>query len=161
MLRGHFIDAQRLPWKAVNARVHAKASSTWRITEHHCNQRSRSPTWSYTGEEQSDRSLQTLRIRPFVSGAILRNIKFTKERYDSFIALQDKLHQNLARQRTLVAIGTHDLDTIEGPFTYEALPPEEIQFVSLNQTKSMNAVELMKFYEVRGHQSGRQCVRAK
>ena len=84
-----------------------------------------------------------------MSGAILRNIKFTKERYDSFIALQDKLHQNLARQRTLVAIGTHDLDTIEGPFTYEALPPEEIQFIPLNQTESMNGVELMKFYEVR------------
>ena len=81
----------------------------------------------------------------------MRNIKFTKERYDSFIALQDKLHQNLARQRTLVAIGTHDLDTIEGPFTYEALPPEKIQFVPLNQTKSMNGVELMKFYEVCDH----------
>ena len=92
---------------------------------------------------------QTSRIRPYVSGAILRNIKFTQARYDSFIALQDKLHQNLARQRTLVAIGTHDLDTIQGPFTYEALPPEKIQFVPLNQTKSMNAVEMMKFYEVR------------
>ena len=83
-----------------------------------------------------------------MSGAILRNVKFTKERYDSFIALQDKLHQNLARQRTLVAIGTHDLDTVEGPFTYEALPPEEIKFAPLNQTKVMTAVELMKFYEV-------------
>lgn len=83
-----------------------------------------------------------------MSGAILRNIKFTKDRYESFIALQDKLHQNLGRHRTLVAIGTHDLDTIKGPFTYEALPPEQIQFVPLNQTKSMNGVELMKFYEV-------------
>jgi phenylalanyl-tRNA synthetase beta subunit len=27
--------------------------------------------------------------------------------------LQDKLHQNLCRQRTLVAIGTHDLATIK------------------------------------------------
>lgn len=79
---------------------------------------------------------------------MLRNIKFSKERYDSFIALQDKIHQNLARQRTLVSIGTHDLDTIEGPFTYEALPPEEIEFVPLNQKKSMNGVDLMKFYEV-------------
>lgn len=26
----------------------------------------------------------------------------------------------LSRKRTLVAIGTHDLDTLEGPFTYEA-----------------------------------------
>jgi phenylalanyl-tRNA synthetase beta subunit len=78
----------------------------------------------------------------------LRNVRFTQARYESFIALQDKLHQNLARQRTLVAIGTHDLDTLQGPFTYEALPPEDIKFVPLNQTKSMNAVELMKFYEV-------------
>ena len=75
-------------------------------------------------------------------------MKFTKERYDSFLALQDKLHQNLARQRTLVAIGTHDLDTLKGPFTYEALPPEKIDFVPLNQTKSMNGAELAKFYEV-------------
>lgn len=78
----------------------------------------------------------------------MRNVKFTKERYDSFLALQDKLHQNLARQRTLVAIGTHDLDTIKGPFTYEALPPEQIDFVPLNQTRSMNGAELAKFYEV-------------
>ena len=92
--------------------------------------------------------MQTSQVRPFVSGAVLRNIKFTQARYESFIALQDKLHQNLARQRTLVAIGTHDLDTLQGPFTYEALPPEKIKFVPLNQTKSMNAVELMKFYEV-------------
>jgi phenylalanyl-tRNA synthetase beta chain len=89
----------------------------------------------------------TLKVRPFVSGSILRNIKFTPEAYDSFISLQDKLHQNLARQRTLVAIGTHDLDTIKGPFTYEALPPKDIKFVPLNQQKEMNAEEMMTFYE--------------
>ena len=91
---------------------------------------------------------KTSKIRPYFSGAILRNIKFTQQRYESFIALQDKLHQNLARQRTLVAIGTHDLDTVQGPFTYEALSPDQIEFVPLNQKKKMNAVELMKFYEV-------------
>lgn len=78
----------------------------------------------------------------------MRNIKFNQARYESFIALQDKLHQNLARQRTLVAIGTHDLDTIKGPFTYEALPPKEIEFIPLNQTKKMSAGEMMKVYEV-------------
>ena len=89
-----------------------------------------------------------MKVRPYVSGAILRNVKFTQARYESFIALQDKLHQNLARQRTLVAIGTHDLDTLKGPFTYEALPPQEIKFVPLNQSMSMNGTEIMKFYEV-------------
>jgi phenylalanyl-tRNA synthetase beta chain len=90
----------------------------------------------------------TMKVRPLVSGAILRNIKFDKARYESFIALQDKLHQNLARQRTLVSIGTHDLDAIQGPFTYEALPPKDIKFVPLNQTKELNGEELMSFYEV-------------
>ena len=28
----------------------------------------------------------------------------------------------LPRRRTLIAIGTHDLDTIQGPFSYEARP---------------------------------------
>src|SRR5437763_6438078 len=51
---------------------------------------------------------QTMRIRPFASGAILRNVKFTEASFESFISLQDKLHQNLARQRTLVSMGTHD-----------------------------------------------------
>lgn len=91
---------------------------------------------------------QTTRIRPYVSGAVLRNVTFDQSRYESFIALQDKLHQNLARQRKLVAIGTHDLDTIQGPFVYEALPPKEIHFVPLNQTREMNGEELMTFYEV-------------
>ncbi|KAF7592562.1 phenylalanine--tRNA ligase subunit beta [Aspergillus hancockii] len=93
----------------------------------------------------------TTKIRPLVSGAILRNIKFDQARYESFIALQDKLHQNLARQRTLVSIGTHDLDTIQGPFTYDALPPKDIKFVPLNQTQEMNGEELMAFYEKDKH----------
>ncbi len=45
----------------------------------------------------------TAQVRPYAAAAILRNIKFTPTSYESFIGLQDKLHQNLARQRTLVA----------------------------------------------------------
>jgi phenylalanyl-tRNA synthetase beta chain len=96
----------------------------------------------------TDDHIQTAKIRPYISGAVLRNVTFDQARYESFIALQDKLHQNLARQRTLVAIGTHDLDTIKGPFTYEALAPKDIRFVPLNQAKEMNGEELMTFYEV-------------
>ncbi|GAB7346431.1 hypothetical protein MBLNU457_5128t1 [Dothideomycetes sp. NU457] len=94
---------------------------------------------------------ETAQIRQYFSCAILRGVKFDQARYDSFISLQDKLHQNLARQRTLVAIGTHDLDTIEGPFSYEALPPEDIKFAPLNQTKEMTGKEMMEFYEKDKH----------
>ncbi|CAH0673880.1 unnamed protein product [Spodoptera exigua] len=88
----------------------------------------------------------TGQIRPFAVAAVLKGITFTKESYDSFIDLQDKLHQNICRKRTLVAIGTHDLDTIQGPFVYDALPPSEIKFKALNQAKEMTAPELMELY---------------
>jgi phenylalanyl-tRNA synthetase beta chain len=87
-------------------------------------------------------------IRPFVVSAILKDITFTQERYESFIDLQDQLHRNLCRQRTLVAIGTHDLDVIEGPFTYDARDPSEINFVPLTpDDRSFGAKELLEFYE--------------
>lgn len=90
-------------------------------------------------------------VRPFVIGAVLRNVTFTKERYDSFIDLQDKLHQNLARKRTLASVGTHDLDTIKGPFKYMAKSPENIKFVPLNQTKEYTSRELMELYATDSH----------
>jgi phenylalanyl-tRNA synthetase beta chain len=93
--------------------------------------------------------MKTMEIRPYAAAAILRGIKFTERKYQSFISLQDKLHSNLARNRTLVAIGTHDLSTVKGPFTYEALKPADIKFAPLNQTKEMNGKELVELYEVR------------
>ena len=109
---------------------------------------------NYKAVELAESEMQTVtvtqdtaKVRPLVAACILRSITLTPDRYDSLIGLQDKLHQNLARARTLVSIGTHDLDTIEGPFTYEALPPTDISFVPLNQTQEMNGVELMHFYE--------------
>jgi len=63
--------------------------------------------------------------------------------------VQDKLHQNTCRKRSLVAIGTHDLDTIKGPFTYDAQPPNDIKFKPLNQDTEMTASKIMDFYAVK------------
>lgn len=71
-------------------------------------------------------------------------------------SLQDKLHQNLCRQRSLVAIGTHDLAKCRGPFTYEALPPSEISFVPLKQTRKFRADELMEVTGTAWQQGGGQ-----
>ena len=90
----------------------------------------------------------TNQIRPFVVCAILRNIAFDIKRYKSFIDLQEKLHQNICRKRTYVAIGTHDLDTLQGPFRYKALSPTDINFVPLteNNNRIFNGKELLDFY---------------
>lgn len=87
-------------------------------------------------------------IRPYVVCAILKDITFDEQRYNSFIELQDQLHRNLCRQRTLVAIGTHDLDSVEGPFMYDARPGTDIEFIPLTpDDRSFNAKSLLEFYE--------------
>lgn len=87
-------------------------------------------------------------MRPYCVAATLRNVTFNSHVYDSFIELQEKLHQNICRKRSLVSIGTHDLDTICGPFTYDAQRPEDIKFIPLNQDKCFTAKELMELYAV-------------
>lgn len=48
-------------------------------------------------------------------------------------------------------MGTHDLDTIEGPFSYEALPHKDIKFVPLNKDVAVDGDELMELYAVSSH----------
>ena len=71
---------------------------------------------------------ETAGVRKYVASAILRNIKFDDQSYNSFIDLQDKFHQNICRRRTLGSMGTHDYDKIKGPITYEAHAPKDIVF---------------------------------
>eukprot|EP01121_Diplochlamys_sp_Union-15-3_P015029 TRINITY_DN4895_c0_g1_i1.p1 TRINITY_DN4895_c0_g1~~TRINITY_DN4895_c0_g1_i1.p1 ORF type:complete len:596 (-),score=102.80 TRINITY_DN4895_c0_g1_i1:72-1859(-) len=92
-------------------------------------------------------------VRPYVVCAILRNLNFTATSYNSFIELQEKLHHNICRQRTLVSIGTHDLDTIKGPFTYEALPPKDIKFAPLNNKTVFDGEKLMEHLKADAHLS--------
>lgn len=92
-------------------------------------------------------SSQVEEIRPYVFCAVLRDIYMTEAVYQSLIDLQEKLHHNICRRRSLVAIGTHDLDTLRAPFSYEALPPPDIQFVPLAQMQQYDAEQLMQLYE--------------
>ena len=87
-------------------------------------------------------------IRPLVVCAVLRDITFTQQVYDSFIDFQDQLHRNLCRNRSLVAIGTHDLDAIQPPFSYDAREPTTINFCPLTHADhSFNSQELLEFYQ--------------
>jgi len=71
----------------------------------------------------------TRAVRPFLTCAILRNVKLTPDSYQSFLDLQDHLHRNICRRRTLVSVGTHDMDApVAFPVRYEALPRDSIKF---------------------------------
>jgi phenylalanyl-tRNA synthetase beta chain len=78
--------------------------------------------------------------------AVLRGVRLTPARYASLIDLQDKLHANICRKRTLVAIGTHDLATLQPPFTYAALPPASFSFVPLSDTRTFTGAALVEHY---------------
>ena len=82
-------------------------------------------------------------VRPIGLAAILRGINFTNDTLKGFMELQEKLHNNICRGRKLVSMGTHDLDTIKGPFYYRALPKKDINFVPLNRTESVDGDGLM------------------
>ena len=44
-------------------------------------------------------------------------------------------------------MGTHDLDKINGPITYEAHPPKDIVFQALKQSESMDANALFEVFK--------------
>ena len=44
-------------------------------------------------------------------------------------------------------MGTHDFDTVKGPFTYEARKPGEFKFKALNKTEEHTGEELLHIYK--------------
>ena len=84
------------------------------------------------------------KVRPFGLSAILRGINFTDETLKGFMELQEKLHNNICRGRKLVSMGTHDLDTVKGPFYYKAMKRKDIHFVPLNRTEEVDGDGMLK-----------------
>jgi len=73
------------------------------------------PIYALSKPEKMERIIvksETKAVRQFVVSSILRNVQFDIQSYNSFIDLQDKLHQNICRRRTLCSMGTHDYDNI-------------------------------------------------
>lgn len=83
--------------------------------------------------------------REFISCAIIRGIDFDRNKYESFIGYQDKLHCSIGRNRSLLAIGTHDFSKINGKITYQTTNLSDIQFTPLNcDMKEGNAHKNLK-----------------
>lgn len=83
-------------------------------------------------------------VRPIVVCAVLRNITFTPAALQSFIDFQEKLHHNICRRRTLCSVGTHDLDTIEGPYSFEGRDPKSFKFITLRGNQEVDGLGMME-----------------
>jgi phenylalanyl-tRNA synthetase beta chain len=86
-------------------------------------------------------------VRPYVVTALIKNVTMTDELIASLMELQEKLHGGIGRNRKKVAIGVHNFEPIEPPFTYKAVNPDSVQFVPLNKVESMTMSEILQKHE--------------
>ncbi len=96
-------------------------------------------------EVEVDDSVES--VRPYIGGAVVRNLEMTERMVNGLIQLQEKLHVSFGRQRDKLAIGLHDLSTVEPPFTYKAVEPEKVEFTPLEYDKKMQLGEILDEHE--------------
>lgn len=86
-------------------------------------------------------------VRPYVVGAVLRGVELDDKGIRSLMELQEKLHLTVGRKRAKVAIGVHDLNKVQPPFVYKAVPPGSISFVPLAKEETMTLAEVLEKHE--------------
>jgi phenylalanyl-tRNA synthetase beta chain len=86
-------------------------------------------------------------VRPFVRCALVKNVTMTDELIASLMQLQEKLHFGIGRNRKKVAIGVHNAEPIQSPFTYKAVDPDAYQFVPLAKVESMTLSDILLKHE--------------
>lgn len=93
-----------------------------------------------------DRELE--HVRPFVTGAIVKDVHFTDESIKSIMHLQEKLHGTFGRRRKKGAIGIHDLAKIRGKdIHYRAVARDGVRFVPLQGSEEMTPGEVLEKHD--------------
>ena len=86
-------------------------------------------------------------VRPYIGGAVVRDLDLDQRMINGLIQLQEKMHETMGRRRDKLAIGLHDLSTVEPPFTYKAVEPEQVSFTPLEYDKNMQLGEILDEHE--------------
>lgn len=82
-------------------------------------------------------------VRPHIGCAVVRDLELSKRMINGLIQLQEKMHETMGRKRDKLAIGLHDLSTIEPPFEYKAVEPEKVSFTPLEYDTKMQLGEIL------------------
>ena len=98
-------------------------------------------------------SVEGVLARPYIVGAVVRDVDLTGGVFDSLIQLQEKLHGTLGRRRNKGAIGVHDLTMLKGEeFVYSDVAPDGETFVPLEigdaEAREMTPREVMEAHPV-------------
>ncbi|WP_276255322.1 phenylalanine--tRNA ligase subunit beta [Halomontanus rarus] len=105
-----------------------------------------SPDWTITVDESVPDE------RPYVTGAVVRDVTLDEDALDSLIQLQEKLHATMGRKRAKGAIGIHDMTMLKGsPATegnpsvrYTGVEPDEDRFVPLDSDAELTPGEVLE-----------------
>lgn len=82
-------------------------------------------------------------VRPYIWSALVEDVVIDDALIKSMMDLQEKLHLTIGRNRRKVAIGIHDFDKVDPPFTYKAVMPDEVRFFPLQGTREMTPAEIL------------------
>ena len=83
-------------------------------------------------------------LRPWFLCGVVRGVDIDDEFLRSMMELQEKLHITIGRKRSKLAIGIHDLDKVEPPFTYRLADPHSVRFVPLAMDEEMDLSEILE-----------------
>lgn len=86
-------------------------------------------------------------VRPYIGGAVVRDVSMSEELVASLMELQEKLHLSVGKERSMMAIGIHNLDAVTPPFTYKAVEPHAVSFMPLGTTRKMDLGEVLRTHE--------------
>lgn len=86
-------------------------------------------------------------IRPYISFALIKNVKINEKKLIKIFEFQEFLHWVIGRDRKKVAIGIHNVDTVNGPYRYIATKKDENSFIPLDYNEKMTPDEILKKHE--------------
>ncbi len=86
-------------------------------------------------------------VRPYFLCGVVTGVDIDDNLLRSMMELQEKLHITIGRKRSKLAIGIHDMDKVEAPFTYRLADPHEVSFVPLAKTQEMDMDEILRVHE--------------
>jgi len=87
------------------------------------------------------------KIRPYMSAAVVRNIKLDEEAIVDLMEMQEDLHWGIGRDRKKASIGVHNLDVVNSPFTFTAVEPDKVKFVPLDNIEEMSLREILEKHD--------------
>lgn len=84
-------------------------------------------------------------VRPYIDAYYVWGVSLDEDAVRDIIGLQEQLHASLSRGRRKFAIGVHDVSRLSTlRLVYRGVPPSEIRFTPLNETRTMSGEEVLR-----------------